>query len=108
MLTGFIQLRKARITRNEGRFSSYVLPRVVQLTVETNVLTGTCFSNNSPRLFSHFLLATVAIISFILFTAFPVSPNYGIIYGRQFILSLQNDVYYTCPYVLCISKFYTC
>ena len=63
---------------NEGRFSSYVLPRVVRLTVETNVLTGTCLLNNSLRLSSHFLLAAVAIISFILFIAFPVSPNDGI------------------------------
>jgi hypothetical protein len=42
------------------------------------VLTGTRLLNDSPRLSSHFLLATVAIISLVLFITFPVSPNYGI------------------------------
>jgi len=64
-------LRKTRTNRNEGRFSSYVLPRVVQLTIETNALT-----------------ATVAIISFVLFAAFP------------------KEVYYTCP-TMVIGKFYS-
>ncbi|KAI9449733.1 hypothetical protein BJY52DRAFT_1227608 [Lactarius psammicola] len=47
---------------NEGRFSSYVFPRVVRLTVETNSLT-----------------ASVAIVSLVLYVAFP------------------NEIYYTCP-----------
>ncbi|KAI0253515.1 hypothetical protein BJV78DRAFT_182743 [Lactifluus subvellereus] len=46
----------------EGRYSTYVLPRVVRLTVETNILT-----------------ASVAVISFVLYVAFP------------------NEIYYTCP-----------
>ncbi|KAN0129606.1 hypothetical protein V8E53_012602 [Lactarius tabidus] len=54
------QLRRTR--GNEGRFSKYVLPRVVRLTVETNSLT-----------------ASVAIVSFVLYVAFP------------------NEIYYTCP-----------
>jgi len=46
----------------EGRYSSFVLPRVVRLTVETNILT-----------------ASVAVITFVLYIAFP------------------NEIYYTCP-----------
>lgn len=34
----FPQLRRMR--GNEGRFSNYVLPRVVRLIIETNTLTG--------------------------------------------------------------------
>jgi len=35
------RVSKLRQTRgNEGRYSSYVLPRIVRLTIETNTLTG--------------------------------------------------------------------
>jgi len=51
-----------RMRGNDGRFSNYVLPRVVRLIIETNTLT-----------------ASVAILSFVLYVAFP------------------NEIYYTCP-----------
>ncbi|KAH9066219.1 hypothetical protein EDB87DRAFT_1573837 [Lactarius vividus] len=51
-----------QVRGNEGRFSNYVFPRVVRLTIETNSLT-----------------ASVAIVSLILYVAFP------------------NEIYYTCP-----------
>jgi len=54
------QLRK--MSAHEGRFSNRVVPRIVQLTIETNTLT-----------------ASVALISFVLYVAFP------------------NEIYYTCP-----------
>jgi len=40
-----------------GRYSSYVLSRVVRLTIETNTLTGICLSTDLPITFSHHLLS---------------------------------------------------
>ena len=40
-----------------GRYSSYVFPRVVRLTIETNTLTGICLSTNLAVAFSDFLLS---------------------------------------------------
>lgn len=51
-----------QVRGNEGRSSNHVFPRVVRLTIETNTVT-----------------ASVAIISLILYVAFP------------------NEIYYTCP-----------
>ncbi len=46
MSTGrILQLRVQR--GNENRFSNYVPPRVVRLTIETNTLTGACLSGGS-------------------------------------------------------------
>ncbi|KAH9980838.1 hypothetical protein BGW80DRAFT_1453794 [Lactifluus volemus] len=77
-------LRKTRTNANEGRFSSYVLPRVVQLTVETNLLT-----------------ATVAITSFITFAAFPNELFYtcptmfiGKLYSNTLFVTLNNRIYF--------------
>jgi len=54
------QLRK--MSAHDGRYSNHVVPRVVRLTIETNTLT-----------------AGVALLSFVLYVAFP------------------NEIYYTCP-----------
>jgi hypothetical protein len=68
-----------------GNFSSFVLVRVVRLTVETNALTGTCLN---PYISVHLTscLATLAIASLVLYVAFPVSrtkihrdPSIGLI-----------------------------
>ncbi|KAI0253516.1 hypothetical protein BJV78DRAFT_182715 [Lactifluus subvellereus] len=68
----------------EGRYSSYVLPRVVRLTVETNILT-----------------ASVAVISFILYVAFPNEIYYtcptgviGKLYSNTFFVTLNNRIYF--------------
>jgi hypothetical protein len=64
---------------NEGRFSSYVLPRIVRLTVETNSLTGASrvMARRSFRtlLTLHPAKASVAIVSIVLYVAFPVSTE---------------------------------
>ncbi|KAH9980836.1 hypothetical protein BGW80DRAFT_295683 [Lactifluus volemus] len=77
-------LRNTRTNENEGRFSSYVLPRVVRLTVETNLLT-----------------ATVAIISFVLFVALPNEIYYtcptmiiGKLYSNTLFVTLNNRIYF--------------
>jgi hypothetical protein len=71
--TGYIsQLRQG--SHNENRCSSYVLPRIVRLTIETNTITGNLPFLSFPiafRLIS--FSATVAIVSFALYIGFPVS-----------------------------------
>ncbi|KAH9987443.1 hypothetical protein BJV74DRAFT_978757 [Russula compacta] len=87
-------LTKARECK--GAYSSYVLPRVVRLTVETNALT-----------------AGVAIISFVVYIAFPNEIYFvfltGVIeklYSNTLFLTLNNRIYFrdhlplgnsTCP-----------
>jgi len=68
----------------EGRYSSYVLPRVVRLTVETNILT-----------------ASVAVISFALYVAFPNEIYYacptgiiGKLYSNTLFVTLNNRIYF--------------
>lgn len=51
-----------RMSGHDGRYSKHIMQRIVQLTIETNTLT-----------------ASVAVISFVLYVAFP------------------NEIYYTCP-----------
>jgi hypothetical protein len=73
-----------RMRHNEGRFSKYVLPRVVRLTVETNSLT-----------------ASVAIVSFMLYVAFPNEIYYtcptgviGKLYSNTLLVTLNNRIYF--------------
>jgi hypothetical protein len=73
-----------RMRHNEGRFSSYVLPRVVRLTVETNSLT-----------------ASVALVSFVLYVAFPNEIYYvcptgviGKLYSNTLLVTLNNRIYF--------------
>ncbi|KAH9996131.1 hypothetical protein BJV74DRAFT_292229 [Russula compacta] len=67
-----------------GTYSSYVLPRVVRLTIETNALT-----------------ASVALIAFVLYVAFPNKAYFGIpiaiigkLYTNTFFLTLNNRIYF--------------
>ncbi|KAI0253504.1 hypothetical protein BJV78DRAFT_181488 [Lactifluus subvellereus] len=69
---------------NENRCSSYVLPRIVRLTVETNTLT-----------------ATVAIVTFVLYVVFPNEPYYvtsagiiGKLYSNTLLVTLNNRIYF--------------
>ncbi|KAH9956591.1 hypothetical protein BC827DRAFT_744000 [Russula dissimulans] len=69
---------------NENRVSSYVLPRVVRLTIETNTLT-----------------ATVAILSFALYIGFPNEIYYvcptgviGKLYSNTLFVTLNNRIYF--------------
>ncbi|KAI0289825.1 hypothetical protein BC826DRAFT_586736 [Russula brevipes] len=69
---------------DQGRYSTYVLPRVVQLTIETNTLT-----------------ASVAIISFVVYIAFPNDIYFtfptGVIeklYSNTLFLTLNNRIYF--------------
>jgi hypothetical protein len=73
-----LQLRRAM-----GNFSSFVLVRVVRLTVETNALT-----------------ATLAIASLVLYVAFPNELYYiftveiiGKVYSNTLLVSLNNRIY---------------
>jgi hypothetical protein len=73
-----------RMRHNEGRFSSYVLPRIVRLTVETNSLT-----------------ASVAIVSIVLYVAFPKDIYYacptgviGKLYSNTLLVTLNNRIYF--------------
>jgi len=75
-------LRRTR--GNDGRISNYVFPRVVRLTVETNALT-----------------ATVAIVSFVLYVAFPNEIYYtcptgviGKLYSNTLLVTLNNRIYF--------------
>ncbi|KAH9012788.1 hypothetical protein EDB85DRAFT_2036645 [Lactarius pseudohatsudake] len=69
---------------DKGRFSNFVLIRVVRLTIETNTLT-----------------ASVAIASFVLFVAFPDDIYYtftagviGKLYSNTFMVILNNRIYF--------------
>jgi len=69
---------------NKNQFSSYVLPRVVRLIVETNVLT-----------------TTVAIVTFTLFVAFPNKYYFlvpdtviGKLYSNTLLVTLNNRIYF--------------
>ncbi|KAI9465773.1 hypothetical protein BJY52DRAFT_486109 [Lactarius psammicola] len=69
---------------DEGRFSSFVLIRVVRLTIETNTLT-----------------ASVAIASFVLFVAYPNEIYYtftagiiGKLYSNTLLVTLNNRIYF--------------
>lgn len=75
-------LLRARDT--EGRFSNFVMIRVVRLTIETNALT-----------------AAVAIASFVLFVAFPNEIYYtftagiiGKLYSNTLLVTLNNRIYF--------------
>jgi hypothetical protein len=98
MLTGcYSQLRQMRGNSNKGRHSNYVLPRVVRLTVETNVLTGTLLYSRitSRDLSSHLRSASVAIISLILYVAFPVSSNDDMMFSPADMSHRLRRVKYT-------------
>jgi hypothetical protein len=74
--TSIGRLKKLRqTTRAEGQFPNYVLLRVVRLTIETNALTGMYPLINPLSTPVHFIPreASVAIASFVLYVAFPVS-----------------------------------
>ncbi|KAH9067954.1 hypothetical protein EDB87DRAFT_69423 [Lactarius vividus] len=69
---------------DEGRFTNFVLIRVVRLTIETNTLT-----------------ASVAIASFVLFVAFPNEIYYtftagiiGKLYSNTLLVTLNNRIYF--------------
>jgi len=69
---------------NKNRYSSYVLPRVVRLTIETNTLT-----------------ATVAIVTFVLYVVFPNEVYYaasagviGKLYSNTLLVTLNNRIYF--------------
>ncbi|KAI9439212.1 hypothetical protein H4582DRAFT_1947678 [Lactarius indigo] len=69
---------------DKGRFSNFVLVRVVRLTIETNTLT-----------------ASVAIASFVVFVAFPNEIYYtftagviGKLYSNTLMVTLNNRVYF--------------
>ncbi|KAH9022158.1 hypothetical protein EDB85DRAFT_379516 [Lactarius pseudohatsudake] len=71
------------LRRASGNFSSFVLIRVVRLTIETNTLT-----------------ATLAITSLVLFAAFPNELYYaytvailGKVYSNTLLVSLNNRIY---------------
>ncbi|KAH8995474.1 hypothetical protein EDB92DRAFT_208393 [Lactarius akahatsu] len=73
-----------QVRRNEGRFSNYVFPRVVRLTIETNSLT-----------------ASVALVSLILYVAFPNEIYYtcptgviGKLYSNSLFVTLNNRIYF--------------
>ena len=56
-----------------GNFSSMALSRMVELTIETNALTGTCFSENLTDVDPTCCLAAAVIGVLVLYAAFPVS-----------------------------------
>ncbi|KAH9032035.1 hypothetical protein EDB85DRAFT_2238114 [Lactarius pseudohatsudake] len=71
------------LRRAHGKFSNFVLIRVVRLTIETNALT-----------------ASVAVASLVLYAAFPNQAYYaftldfiGKLYSNTFLVSLNNRIY---------------
>jgi len=69
---------------NENQYSSYVLPRVVRLTIETNILT-----------------ATVVIVTLALYVGFPNDDYYatpagvvGKLYSNTLLVTLNNRIYF--------------
>jgi len=73
-----------RARGDEGRFSNFVMIRVVRLTIETNAVT-----------------ASVAIASFVLFVAFPNEIYYtftagiiGKLYSNTLLVTLNNRIYF--------------
>jgi hypothetical protein len=73
-----------QVRGNEGRSSNYILPRVVRLTIETNTLT-----------------ASVAIVSLVLYVAFPNEIYYtcstgviGKLYSNSLLVTLNNRIYF--------------
>ena len=70
LLGHFAQLRRAR-----GKFSNFVLIHIARLSVETNSLTGTCFSPelSTQTLYLTSCWASAVITIIVLYAAFPVS-----------------------------------
>jgi len=73
-----------RMSQHEGRYSNHVVPRIVRLTVETNTLT-----------------ASVAVISFVLYVAFPKEIYYtcptgviGKLYSNTLFVTFNNRIYF--------------
>lgn len=56
-----------------GKFSSFVLTRVVQFTIETNALTGTSLGELHANVHLTCCLACLAVIILVLYAACPVS-----------------------------------
>jgi len=85
-----LSLLLRRTDGNRGRFTNFVLVRLVRLTIETNALT-----------------ACVAIASFVLYVAFPNEIYYtftagiiGKLYSNTLLVSLNNRIYFRdhpCP-----------
>ena len=68
-----VRFQKLRQAQAVGHYSNYILLRVVRLTVETNMLTG-IYPCDQPLIDIHLIPceASVAIVSFVLYVAFPV------------------------------------
>ncbi|KAH9044166.1 hypothetical protein EDB84DRAFT_1636373 [Lactarius hengduanensis] len=89
------------LRRASGNFSSFVLIRVVRLTIETNALSGTiCLSETPHSRASNFSLATLVITTLVLFVAFPNERYYtytiyvfGKVYSNTLLVSLNNRIY---------------
>jgi len=84
MIAGAMTMLLIQTRTGEGRFTSFVLIRVVRLTIETNALT-----------------ASVAIASFVLFVAFPNEIYYtftagiiGKMYSNTLLVTLNNRIYF--------------
>jgi len=63
----------AQLRRASSNYSSFVLIRVVRLTIETNALTGTCLSEKRTDVHLTSCLAALAVTALVLYAAFPVS-----------------------------------
>ncbi|KAH9057066.1 hypothetical protein EDB83DRAFT_2316043 [Lactarius deliciosus] len=74
------------LRRTSDKFSSFVLIRVVRLTVETNTLTGTYFSEQPTP--------TVAVTTLVLYLAFPNKQYYSYTYSNTLLVSLNNRIYF--------------
>jgi hypothetical protein len=65
--------RFGQLRRASGKFSSFVLLRVVRLTIETNALTGTSYGKPHTDVYLTCFSASLAITILVLYVAFPVS-----------------------------------
>jgi len=65
--------QRSKVKSQMTNYLNFVLTGMVRLAIETNVLTGTCLSGYSSSHASDPLVATMAIITLMLFVAFPVS-----------------------------------
>ena len=62
-----------QLRRANSKFSSFVLIRVVHLTIETNTLTGTSPGKLHSDVHLTYCIASLAIASVVLYAAFPAS-----------------------------------
>ncbi|KAI9467404.1 hypothetical protein BJY52DRAFT_1350084 [Lactarius psammicola] len=83
------------LRRAGGKFTQFVLIRLIRLTVETNTLTGIYFSKHTTTdVHLTSCLASVAVVTLVLYAAFPNEVYYAYTYSNTLLVSLNNRIYF--------------